>query len=323
MSLTDEQLDHFAREGFVVAEDVLIPEDDLQPVIDEYADILDGMSRRMHAAGEIDATYADLPFGERAIAIVNSAGYLNPHPVDINFPPNAALTDETQFHFGPAVFGLLRNARLLDAVESFVGSEIMSNPVQHVRIKVPERLINADKRSGLNAKTEWHQDNGVVQTEADETDLLTVWLPLTEASERHGCLMVVPRSHVEGLRVHCLYPQQGSRIPSELVPKERIRPLPMSPGDVLFMHRRCMHASLTNVSDAIRWSLDIRYHPIGQPSGRDYLPDFVARSHANPSAELRDPVAWRQSWLDARDRILASAEQPRAHRWTGDHELCA
>ncbi len=322
MGLTAKQLEHFGREGYVVAKDVLVADEDLQPVIDEYAEILDGTAQRMHVAGEIRSTYAELPFGERAIAVVKDAGFLNPQPFDISFPAHSALTDETQFHFGPAVFGLLRNARLLDAVESIIGSEIMSNPVQHVRMKVPEHLIRVDKRTSLNAKTGWHQDNGVVQTEADDTDLLTVWLALTEASERHGCLTVVPRSHVEGLRVHCSEARQ-SQIPTELVPKERIRPLPMSPGDVLFMHRRCMHASLANVSDAVRWSLDIRYHPTGQPSGRDFFPTFVARSRANPESELRDPVAWRQSWLDTRDRLLAKHEPPGVDRWTGDHELCA
>ena len=197
-------------------------------------------------------------------------------------------------------------------------------PVQHVRIKVPERLLKRGRISGMNATTQWHQDNGVVTEEADESDMLTVWLPLTDASERHGCLKVVPRSHPEGLRLHC--PQNGSmQIPAALVPEDRVRPVPLSRGDVLFMHSRCMHGSLTNVSDEIRWSLDIRYNPIGQPTGRSLLPGFVARSRANPESELHDPAAWRQLWLDTRDSLLASAPAggvPTA-RWSGEHALCA
>lgn len=322
MSLTAEQLAQFQREGYVVVRDVLAPEEDLQPVIDEYADVLDRMARRMHDAGEIRNTYAELPFEQRAIAIVKDAGALDQQAFDISFPAHSALKPDTGFHFGPAVFGLLRNRRMLDAVESIIGPEIMSNPIQHVRMKVPEHLIHPDKRTSLNAQTGWHQDNGVVQTEADSSDLLTVWFPLTESSVRNGCLMVVPHSHVEGLRVHCSDSRQ-SQIPAQLVPKERVQPLPMSPGDVLFMHQRCMHASLANVSDEIRWSLDIRYHPTGQPSGRDYYPSFVARSRANPDSELRDPDAWRQSWLDVRERILAVNHPLGFDRWDGTHELCA
>ncbi len=326
MQLTEEQVHHFKREGYVVAPNLLVPEEDLQPVMDEYADVLDQVSQRMHAAGEIERTHAELPFGERAISLVKDTGYLDPDPFDINLPVlgKRELKPGSQFHFGPAVFGLLRNARLLDGVESLIGSEIYSNPVQHVRIKVPEHLLKAGRITGLNATTQWHQDNGVVTADADESDMLTVWLPLTEASERHGCLKVVPRSHTEGLRVHC--PQiEGNGIPAALIPEDRVRPMPMSRGDVLFMHRRCMHASLTNVSDEIRWSLDIRYNPIGQPTGRSFLPGFVARSRANPESELRDPAAWRKLWLDVRDGFLASASATPAKtaRWSGDHELCA
>ena len=322
MSLTAEQLDQFQSDGYVVARNVLVPGEDLQPVIDEYAEVLDHMARRKHAAGEIRSTYAEFPFEQRAIAIVKDAGALDQQAFDISFPAHSALKPDTGFHFGPAVFGLLRNLRMLDAVESIIGPEIMSNPIQHVRMKVPEHLIHTDKRTSLNAQTGWHQDNGVVQTEADSSDLLTVWFPLTESSMRNGCLMVVPRSHVEGLRVHCSDSRQ-SQIPAQLIPKERIRPLPMSPGDVLFMHRRCMHASLANVSNEIRWSLDIRFHPTGQPSGRDYYPSFVARSRANPDSELRDPDVWRQRWLDVRQRILADNQPLGLDRWDGTHEFCA
>ena len=51
--------------------------------------------------------------------------------------------------------------------------------------------------------TPWHQDQGVITAEADESDIITVWFPLRDASERHGCLAVAPKSHVDGLVQHC------------------------------------------------------------------------------------------------------------------------
>ena len=156
MSLTAEQLRHFQRKGFVVARDVLVPDEDLQPVIDEYAEVLDRMARRMHAAGEIRSTYAELRFEQPAIAIVKDSGALDQQAFDISFPAHSALKPDTGFHFGPAIFGLLRNRRLLDAVESIIGPEITSNPIQHVRMKVPEHLIHPDQRTSLNALTGWH-----------------------------------------------------------------------------------------------------------------------------------------------------------------------
>jgi hypothetical protein len=63
------------------------------------------------------------------------------------------------------------------------------------------------------------------------------------------------------------------------------------------------------VSDDIRWSFDLRYQPIGQPTGRPAFPGFVARSRRYPESELRDWREWRQLWLDARAR-LAEGEDP-------------
>ncbi|HCU72423.1 MAG: phytanoyl-CoA dioxygenase [Chloroflexi bacterium] len=331
MHLTEEQLSHFNDEGYVIARNLLEPAQDLKPVIDEYADILNDLIHRMYSSGELSETYEGLPFHQRTLAVVRDTGHLDPYPFDINVQENLDLSRDSEFHFGPAMFRLLRNERLLDAVESILGPEIYSNPVQHVRIKVPEHLIHPDRRSALNATTGWHQDNGVIDKEADETDMLTVWIALTNATERQGCLKLVPQSHSEGLRVHCPIPSEGSRIPPQLIPEDRVRSVPMSQGDVLFMHRRCMHASLTNISDEIRWSLDIRYNPIGQSTGREHLPGFVARSRSNPGSELLDPIAWRQSWIDACEKMLASAKHgPRSgpkstpnKRWSRDHELCA
>ena len=277
MHLTADQLADFDRDGYVIARGILSPEEDLQPVMDEYAEILDREAERMFRDGEISSTYDELPFDRRTIAITREAGLLDPRPFDITIPINtASINSDTRYHFGPAVFALLRNERLLDAVESLIGPEITSNPVQHVRIKPPERYVTKNEGTGLVTTTGWHQDNGVVHEEADDTNMLTVWLPLTEATERNGCLMVVPGSYRDGLQVHCTMPNErglnATTIPTQLIPKERAKPLPMSPGDVLLMHKGCMHASLTNHSDSVRWSFDLRYNPTGQSTGRTYFP---------------------------------------------------
>ena len=66
-------------------------------------------------------------------------------------------------HTGPAVFNLITHPRVLDVIEQLIGGEILSNPIQHVRIKPPEHLLN-QKFQGKNtmfSATEWHQDQGV------------------------------------------------------------------------------------------------------------------------------------------------------------------
>jgi hypothetical protein len=73
---------------------------------------------------------------------------------------------------------------------------------------------------------------------------------------------------------------------------------------VLF-HKMNIHCALPNHSRDLRWSVDLRYHPTGQATGRPAFPGFVARSRANPASELRDPAEWAALWEAARQRIVS------------------
>lgn len=77
---------------------------------------------------------------------------------------------------GDAIFRLITNERLLECVQDIIGSEIYSNPVQHVRLKPPERVVprNPNGMSVLVGETPWHQDNAVLTQDADDTEILTV-----------------------------------------------------------------------------------------------------------------------------------------------------
>lgn len=313
----------FEELGYVVVEGIFDPEADFQPVVEEYDGLLDTLAARWVDAGHLSSSYRGLPFEERLLRIIADSGpAYSPQYLDISLPQDV-ITEETPSHHGPAVFNLLRTPRLLDAVEDLIGPEIYSNPVQHVRIKPPEHLIPSEKRHPLSTRTQWHQDLGVVDPEADDANILTVWFPLTEATVENGCLLVEPRSHKGELVAHCTLDEYKGLfgIPERYLGPEQV-PLPMKPGDVLFMHKKTKHASLPNVSDAIRWSFDLRYQPIGEPTGRPWFPGFVARSRAHPEWELTDPAAWAQLWRDART-ALASSQNPKFNRWKEDDPRCA
>ena len=321
--LTHAQLEQYRDQGYVVVDDVLDPAEDLEPVMAEYGDVLDRIANELHAEGVISSTYADLPFDRRLIHVCDESERLFTQPFDISLPQNANGVD-APMHTGPAVFGLLVNARLLDCVESILGPEIVSNPIQHVRMKLPLRAVHVEGTGGLAGPTPWHQDNGVVIAEADDTDMLTVWLPLNESTIENSCLYVVPYSHRDGIALHCPgWRGGGTSIPHDRIKLENAVPLPMQAGSVLFMHRRTMHCSYDNkTEDEVRWSFDLRYQPAGQPTGRPLFPDFVARSRANPASELRDPAAWAQLWQDVRPTLAASTKK-QFNRWNADDPGCA
>jgi hypothetical protein len=319
--LTDEQFAHFTEQGFLVVRGLLDIPGEIAPLIAEYEQRLDAVCRELHAEGRLPSIHDDMPFGERLVRLyAETTGNLAQH-FDISLP-QGGVTAETPIHVGPAVFRLLTSPRLLDVVEALIGPEIVSNPVQHVRIKPPQRYV-AEQTGGLIGATSWHQDQGVVLPEADESQILTVWLPVTTATVENGCLMVIPGSHRDGLTTHCPASavKQELHIPARLLRSGAAIPLPMEPGDVLFMHRRTQHSSLPNRSDGIRWSFDLRYNPAGHPTGRPAFPEFVARSRAHPEQVVTDPDDWAALWYAARDRLVGIETAP-FNRWQAD-AVCA
>lgn len=320
--ITPAGLAQFQDQGYLVVEDLFDAETDLAAVAADYAATLDELAEQWVAAGRLKDSLSGLPFGQRLIRIMAESGINWAQPFDISLPQTQVYPD-TPIHTSEAVFNLLRHPRLLDAVEQFVGPEIYSNPIQHTRIKAPEHLVPQAARNGLTMRVGWHQDQGVATPEQDGVPVLTVWLPITEATAENGCLAVVPGSHRRELATHCpgSGPDSGLQIPSRLIQGKPV-PVPVKRGGVLFLHRRTMHASLANRSDDLRWSFDLRYQPTGLPTGRPAFPGFVARSRRDPQSEQRDWRAWAQTWLEARAR-LAQGQPPQFNRWLADAPACA
>ncbi len=322
MQLTTEQIAQFHEDGYVLVKGVFDPQEDIDPVIEEYKSVLDNLAHDLYAAGEISSRYEELPFGERLIAIYQDSGKVHAQYFDFSLP-QANVQADTPFWAGPAVFRMLTNERLLDVTESIIGGEIYSNPVQHVRLKPPERLtpINPETGRVQLGKTPVHQDHGVVLPEADDTQMLTVWFPLMDVNVENGCLCVWPGSHHRGLIDHCPS-TRGLSVPGKLLQGKAV-PMIMQKGDAVFMHKQTLHASYANTSDQIRWSFDLRYNPIGQPTGRPAFPGFVARSRNHPETMLREPAEWEKLWRDTRDHLATVEDAGSFNRWNADNPVCA
>jgi phytanoyl-CoA hydroxylase len=321
--LSQAQLQRFEEEGYLVVEDVLDPAATFGPIWAEYELVLDQIAGSLYAQGVIDSAYSELDFAQRLIQIYMQSGRNFHQHFEISLP-QTGLRHDTPIHVGPAVFNLLTSPRLLDLIGDIIGPEISVNPVQHVRIKPPERVLRTRTGfSALVATTPWHQDNAVVLPEADTSHILTVWLPITESTTENGCLQVVPGSHRGELLTHCPAGALGISIPEKLIADDCAVALPMLPGSVLVMHQRTIHSSLDNTTDhAVRVSFDLRYQPIGEPTGRPMFPGFIARSRIHPESVLRDPFAWAQRWYEARAH-LAERENPTFNRWRADAPICA
>ena len=178
--------------------------------------------------------------------------------------------------------------------------------------------VDADPRDSVDG-LETLVFNAFMMAEADKTEVVTLWIPLLDATVENGCLQLIPYSHRDGLQQHC---NPGVAIPDRLIRSDDAVPVPLQQGGVLFMHRLMEHAPLANRSDTIRWSFDLRYNPSNKPSGRDVQPGFVARSRSRPETEVRDYETWSALWYQTRAR-LAGQPDPVYERWGADEPGCA
>ena len=316
--LTPQQLSDFHYQGFLVVEDLLDRKTVLQPLIKEYDAKLKQLCRNWIATGKLPRHTLNQSF-EDGIKSVYAAGLDYFQPLDISLPPEQ-ITAETPIHCGDAVFGLLTSSALLDCIESILGPEITSNPIQHVRIKPPSTQLYDDEIRAHITVTDWHQDRAVTLEEADETRMVTAWVAITDATTNNGCLQVIPGSHRGEMQPHC--PQSQLSIPKDQFNVEDAMPLPVKAGGAIFFHPLTIHSSLSNTTDAIRWSFDLRYNVTGDATGRPMFPSFVARSRSNPHSVLKKPESWRQLWQLTQQR-LTHEPAVEIHRWPADAPYCA
>lgn len=303
MSLTRDQFQHFADEGYVIVEGALTS-DDLDPVIAGIEAFVDERARGLCGQGLITELHESEPF-ERRLALITRE--------------NTAIYDEIDIMRmrAEALFRFLGNDRLLDLVESLVGPEITCSPIQHLRAKLPEGLdsLSGFGNGGGNSEKEdlaarikenvapWHQDAQVHLEDADPVFILTVWLPLCATDEENGCLQIIPRVH----HSRTVYWSEGFGIEDGGLPEGEVLSLPMKRGDVLLMHKLIPHRSISNRSGAIRWSLDLRYQQTGLPTGRSFYPNFIVRSRRHPEFVLTDYATWSRGWEEA---LKVTAKRP-------------
>ena len=185
--ITEEQVEHFNTKGYLVVEN-LLDEATLSAVRSEYSARMDTLYAEWEKQGLVRPTDAGMTFWDKLDQCYqgNFDWY---QPFDISLPHDD-ITEETQMHFGPAIFDIVTHKNILDTVEKLIGPEITSNPIQHVRIKPPERAVPKREIRAHIVSTDWHQDKGVTLPEADDTQMVTVWLAITDATIENGCLQV-------------------------------------------------------------------------------------------------------------------------------------
>ena len=220
-NLSGEDMKFFEENGFVLCKGLLSSEH-LEPLVYEFAEVLDQLYIKLYKVKKLLSTEfyertRNLPFEERYKALIEETGqvyieYFRPSlPNEIK-----TISPETPMHFGPEVFRLLTNHKVLNCIEQIFGhGEIYCNPIQNFRIKPPNNLLPKDIKmikddeagvdkngtassrrlpAGLVGTTPWHQDNAVCTEDSDDTQMVTAWIPLHDVPVDNGTLLIVPKS---------------------------------------------------------------------------------------------------------------------------------
>ena len=125
--LSVDQLTFFGREGYLVIEDVFDQAAIVDPVRAEYQQLLDRLYNQWYQQGRVGIAPDGLSFEEKLkISYAAKCDWFQ--PMDISLPGDRIYAD-TPMHFGPAIFDLVTDSRLLDLVEDLIGAEITSNPI--------------------------------------------------------------------------------------------------------------------------------------------------------------------------------------------------
>lgn len=314
-----ERLD---ERGFAVVADVFDRSQFLDPLLDELAGTLDDVVRRGEGRPPDGGSrsYASLGFSERLVRLLADGWRGLGAQLDISLPLGNVRAD-SPILLGRACYRLLSAPALLDLVASVLGPDIWLSPVGHTRMKLPVNFSGSG--GGQFGTVPWHQDNGVLLEEADDVDILTVWVAVTDATIDNGCLQVLPSPRPEALHGHCPGGPGGLAIPPVALPDRAAVPLPISAGSVLFMHSRTVHSSLPNrTDDQVRISMDLRYQAVREPTGRPVFPCFPLRLGDQPGQLATSWEEWRDGWLAARQALADRPIGP-LNRWDAAAPICA
>lgn len=154
-----------------------------------------------------------------------------------------------------------KNPKVVNLVQKFIKSPSLYK-------KIPFRI---DVPFETKELAFWHQDDFYVKGNDEE---LTVWIPLFDTLIQHGPLQVMPGSHKMGKIPHTV--QIGKKnIPSGIYSNE-IKLVEMLAGDALFFSSYLLHSSSLNISNTIRYSIQLRYTsslkaPSTEMKGTEYV----------------------------------------------------
>ena len=265
--LSPTQLEQYREDGFLVVRD-FFPRAELQPVMDWICELVDNLANHLYDAGKIHDKHENEGFDTRLTSLERDY-------------PGAAVLIHIGGILGKPLADLWANPRLLDLVEQIIGPEIAGHPVWNLRSKTPLNPL---------VTVPWHQDTAYLADGAQGTFQPTAWIPLVDANAQNGTLQVLRGGHkVPNVLRHSLEKSRGHKaswylfIDEADLPPGEIVTCEMELGSFLLLNQMIPHRSTENLSNVVRWSVDLRWQKPDEVSGFEGVKDPIRMRSSDPN----------------------------------------
>jgi ectoine hydroxylase-related dioxygenase (phytanoyl-CoA dioxygenase family) len=152
----------------------------------------------------------------------------------------------------PWIDELMRAERILDAVEDLIGPNILCwNSVFWIKEAQSPSYVG------------WHQD--LQYWGLSNSDVVSIWIALSNAGEDAGCMNVIPGSHKEIMEHAETYAKnnllsRGQELEIDISQRKTV-PMALKAGQVSFHNVRTAHGSGPNKTNDRRIGLSLHYMP--------------------------------------------------------------
>ena len=217
MSLTPEQVTRFTEDGYLIHGD-LITTNEAAAMQAAYLQCLDDLREQDELPNMRESKDPDGLV--RAVYQLRCAHLMHP------------LFD-----------GLIRDARLLDPVQSIIGPNI--------RVILIQGLYKPPRSGGVIA---WHQDDYYFRVERDNA-MVSCWLTFDDVTIDSGCMWVIPGGHRSMVEHRAI--EGGLEISG--VDESAAVPVELKAGQCMFHHGLMPHRTLENRSERHRCALAMHF----------------------------------------------------------------
>ena len=139
----------------------------------------------------------------------------------------------------PILDSIVHNSKILDAVESIIGKNIL--------VCSTTLFIKNPNEKGF---VSYHQDAKYIGLEPH--NWVTAWVALTDSNENNGCMRIWPKSHLH-IKDHNEKFNEGNLLTRgqtvENVPEDEVKSIVLKAGQISLHHPRVVHGSGINKSD--------------------------------------------------------------------------